>query len=101
MAHFRDVLVAEMDAAIFEELADDVEIDGAPARGMFSAPWLQPEIGRLKTGLIEPRLEVRDGDAAAVKVCSIVVFDGHEYEVVSIEPDGTGITTLVLRPCHE
>jgi hypothetical protein len=98
MAIFRAALVARMDAAIFRTLADDAEIDGRPVRGMFSAPWLAPQIGKLNTGIVEPRLVIRDGDAAGVEKGSIVTFDDLDYEVVAIEPDGTGMTTLVLRP---
>jgi hypothetical protein len=98
MSAFRDVLVVEMDEIIFATLADDIEINGRPERGMFSAPWLAPKIGRLQTAIIEPQVIVRDTDAVGIENDAIVKFDGDEYEIVSIEPDGTGITKLVLRP---
>jgi hypothetical protein len=97
MAHFRDVLVAKMDAVVFAKLHDDVTLDGQPLRGMFSAPWLQPELGRMKTALTEPMLALLDADAAPAQKGSVVGFAGASYTVVSIEPDGTGVTTLVLR----
>ena len=94
---FRE-LVAEMDSAIFDALADDATIDGRPVRGMFSAPWLAPQVGRLNTGIVEPHLIVQDADAGGVGNGAQVIFDGLGYEVVAIEPDGTGVTVLVLRP---
>lgn len=97
MSAFRE-LAAEMDSAIFDELADDATIDGRPVRGMFSAPWLAPQVGRLNTGIVEPHLIVQDADAGGVGNGAQVVFDGLGYEVVAIEPDGTGVTVLVLRP---
>lgn len=97
MSAFRE-LAAEMDSAIFDELADDATIDGRPVRGMFSAPWLAPQVGRLNTGIIEPHLIVQDADAGGVGNGAQVIFDGLGYEVVAIEPDGTGVTVLVLRP---
>ena len=97
MSAFRE-LAAEMDSAIFEELADDATIDGRPVRGMFSAPWLAPQVGRLNTGIVEPHLIVQDADAGGVGNGAQVIFDGLGYEVVAIEPDGTGVTVLVLRP---
>lgn len=97
MSAFRE-LAAEMDSAIFGELADDATIDGRPVRGMFSAPWLAPQVGRLNTGIVEPHLIVQDADAVGVGNGAQVVFDGLGYEVVAIEPDGTGVTVLVLRP---
>lgn len=97
MSAFRE-LAAEMDSAIFDELADDATIDGRPVRGMFSAPWLAPQVGRLNTGIVEPHLIVQDADAGGVENGAQVIFDALGYEVVAIEPDGTGVTVLVLRP---
>lgn len=97
MSAFRE-LAAEMDSAIFGELADDATIDGRPVRGMFSAPWLAPQVGRLNTGIVEPHLIVQDADAGGVGNGAQVIFDGLGYEVVAIEPDGTGVSVLVLRP---
>lgn len=97
MSAFRE-LAADMDEAIFDALADDAVVDGRPVRGMFSAPWLAPQVGRLNTGIVEPHLVVRDDDAAGVENGAAVAFDGLAYEVVAIEPDGTGVTVLVLRP---
>ncbi|MDR0672514.1 MAG: hypothetical protein LBF93_02375 [Zoogloeaceae bacterium] len=100
MMMFRD-LAARMDDVVFRALSDAAAIDGRPVRGMFYAPWLAPQIGQLKTGLVEPHLVVRDGDACGVEKGAMVCIDGFcdaQYEVVSIQPDGTGITALILRP---
>lgn len=97
MSAFRE-LAAEMDSAIFGELADDATIDGRPVRGMFSAPWLAPQVGRLNTGIVEPQIALRDIDAGGVEKGTVVVFDGLGYEVVAIEPDGSGLTVMILRP---
>lgn len=97
MSVFRE-LAGAMDAAIFADLADDATVDGRPVRGMFSAPWLAPQVGRLNTGIVEPQLSVQDAAAAGVEKGAVVVVEGLAYEVVAIEPDGTGVTVLVLRP---
>ena len=97
MSAFRE-LAADMDEEIFDALADDAQVDGRPVRGMFAAPWLAPQVGRLNTGIVEPQIALRDIDAGNVEKGSAVVFDGLGYEVVAIEPDGTGLTVLILRP---
>ncbi len=97
MSAFRE-LAADMDEAIFDALADDAHVDGRPVRGMFAAPWLAPQVGRLNTGIVEPQIALRDIDAGGVEKGTVVVFDGLGYEVVAIEPDGTGLTVLILRP---
>ncbi|MCL2345252.1 MAG: hypothetical protein FWC58_05325 [Desulfobulbus sp.] len=97
MTGFRE-LAAEMDDTVFDTLSDAAAIEGRPVRGMFSAPWLAPQLGRLNTGIVEPQLVVRDADAAGVEKGAAVDVLGLGYEVVAIEPDGTGITALILRP---
>ena len=98
MSVFREDLVSDMDETILDTLADDAEIDGRPVRGMFAAPWLAPQIGHLKTSIVEPQFALLDHDAAGVVKGSVVVFASLTYEVMTIEPDGTGWTTLVMRP---
>ena len=85
MSAFRD-LVTDMDSVIFDTLTDDVTINGLPVKGMFSAPWLQPQV------------VVRDADAVGVEKGHPVVANGDNYEIVNIEPDGSGVTALILRP---
>ncbi len=52
----------------------------------------------MDTGLIEPQLIVRNLDAVDVARGTTLSFDGQTFEVVGIEPDGTGVTALILRP---
>lgn len=99
---FRD-LVADVDEVVFDQLADDGAIEGKPVRGMFAAPWLQPQMGKLNTGLREPHFVIRVADADGVEksqICSIQLptkDGGGEYTIVRVEPGGDGLVTLVLR----
>lgn len=95
--NFRE-LTRDLDDTVFDVAADDALLNGKPVRGMFAAPWLQPQFGRLKTALVEPHIVLRNADAANASHASTLIFEGEDYEVVSIEPDGTGLTTLILRP---
>jgi hypothetical protein len=98
---FRD-LIAEMDTAVFDSLGDQALIDGLPAQGMFAAPWLQPMIGKLNTGLREPHFVVRDEQAhGVIKNSRVSVAGQGEYSVVNLEPDGSGLTVLVLRGIYD
>ncbi|WP_028632520.1 head-tail joining protein [Pseudomonas parafulva] len=99
---FRD-LVDDVDEAIFDVLGDPAEIDGRPVLGMFSAPWLQPKLGQIRTALREPHLVIRVGDNAGVEVKQRVVIDlpaedgGGKYTIAGSEPGGDGLVTLILR----
>lgn len=99
---FRD-LVASIDDTVFDTLADSGRVEGRLLRGMFSSPWLGPKMGRLNTGLREPRFTIRATDAAGIEPGQVVTIDlpaedgGGEYDLVELEPDGTGLVALLLR----
>ncbi|MFP5426364.1 MAG: hypothetical protein ACLGJA_10975 [Gammaproteobacteria bacterium] len=99
---FRD-LIEDVDDTVFEVLGDIVLIEGREVLGMFSAPWLQPKLGQIRTGLREPHVVIRVADNAGIEVKQKVVIDmppedgGGNYTITNIEPGGDGLVTLVLR----
>lgn len=99
---FRD-LVDDLDDTIFEELGDCAQIDGRDVLGMFSAPWLQPKLGQIRTSLREPHFVIRVKDNAGIETKQKLVIElpaedgGGIYTITSIEPGGDGLVTLVLR----
>ncbi|MCE1021739.1 head-tail joining protein [Pseudomonas monteilii] len=99
---FRD-LITDVDATVFEILGDTVLIEGREVLGMFSAPWLQPKVGQIRTALREPHLVIRVQDNVGIEVKHKVFFDvpledgGGNYLITSIEPGGDGLVTLILR----
>lgn len=101
---FRD-LVDEIDDVVFETLGDTARIEGReePVLGMFAAPWLQPKMGKLNTGLREPKFEIRVGDSHGLKKGLLVSVDlpeldgGGDYDLLQLEPSGDGLVALILR----
>ena len=98
-------LVADIDCVIFDVLGDTARIEGRtePVLGMFSAPWKQPQIGRLNTGLREPHLVVRVADSVGLEKGLLVTIDlpeldgGGDYDLLQLEPSGDGLVSLILR----
>ncbi|WP_047287293.1 head-tail joining protein [Pseudomonas protegens] len=96
-------LVADVDDAVFEALGDTAYIEGREVLGMFSAPWLQPKLGKMSTALREPHLVIRVADAEGVEIRQQVRIDlpehdgGGVYTLILVEPTGDGLVTLVLR----
>lgn len=99
MDDFRD-LFAEADATIREHLGDDIEIAGRLVRGYFSEPTTGSKLGKSKTLLTQPVIEIPDADAAAVQKGAVVTIKGrpNTYRVLGLpEPDGTGMSAVSLR----
>lgn len=90
---------AASDKAILNAVGDNALLDGLPVRGKFDAPWLQPEIGTMRTGILEPTFTAPGTVIYAAVKGSLLEFDGDGYDVIKKpKPDGTGMTTLILRP---
>ena len=98
-------LMADVDDIVFETLGDRARIEGRsePVLGMFSAPWLQPRMGRMNTAIREPRFEIRVADAAGLNKGLLVTVDvpeldgGGDYDLLQLEPSGDGLVALILR----
>lgn len=101
---FRD-LIDDIDDVVFETLGDSALIEGRaePVLGMFSAPWKQPQFGKLNTGLREPRFEIciKDSDGLMkglrVSVDLPALDGGGDYDLLQLEPNGNGLVALILR----
>lgn len=94
--NFRD-LSEGLNPSILTALGDDALLDGRTVRILFAAPWIGPEIGTLRTDIVQPIAYLPEADAAGAREGSIVAFLGRDYDVVGLEPDGTGWIGLVLR----
>ncbi|WP_199104160.1 hypothetical protein [Aquitalea sp. ASV11] len=91
-------LTARLDAAVFATLSDRAWLGSQLLPGMFSAPWLAPALGQLKTAIREPHYIVRDAEASRVGEGDILRVDGQgEYIILRLQPDGSGLTALILR----
>ena len=94
--NFRD-LSEGLNPSILAALGDDALLDGRAVRILFAAPWIGPEIGTLRTDIVQPIAYLPEADAADARKGSILAFLGRDYDVVGLEPDGTGWIGLVLR----
>lgn len=98
-------LIDDIDDVVFETLGDSAVIEGRTESvlGMFSAPWKQPQFGKLNTGLREPRFEIRvkdsDGLVKGLRVSvDLPALDGGgDYDLLQLEPNGNGLVALILR----
>lgn len=65
----------------------------AVIRGIFDAAYADP----LGMAGNTPQLRVSTSDVSSVATGQVLTVEATSYTVVGIEPDGTGISTLILR----
>jgi hypothetical protein len=75
------------------EFATEVTIAGQPVRAIFDAAYVDP----LGVAQVRPVLTCATADVAAVARGAAVVIGAASYVVRGIEPDGTGVTLLILE----
>jgi hypothetical protein len=75
------------------ELATAATLDGATVNGIFENPYT--EVFGMAT--CQPMYMLRTTSAASATQASVLVLGGVTYRVTSVQPDGTGVTTLFLE----
>ena len=96
--NFRE-LSSGIDRDVLDATGDDALLNGRGVRVLFAEPWIEPRIGTLRTDITQPIAYLPEADLGDAIAGSLLTFGGQEYEVVGVEPDGTGWTGLVLRVC--
>lgn len=94
--NFRD-LCAATNGAVLDATGDDAQLDGRDVRILFAEPWIEPRLGTLRTDITQPMAYLPQADLQGVEKPELLSFNGQEYDVVAVEPDGTGWVGLVLR----
>lgn len=79
--------------AFVEAFGETVQVEGNDISGILDRTFLEV----LEVESYHPVLVVRDIDLSGVTAGASVLAGGKEYQVVQVQPDGTGITALVMR----
>lgn len=75
------------------EFASSATLDGVSVAGIFDNQY----IDALGVATRQPMFTLPTADAAAATTSSELVVEGVPYRVRSVEPDGTGVTVLMLE----
>lgn len=75
------------------ELATAATLDGAAVAGIFDNAYA--ESFEMATRM--PMFMLPTASAASATLASVLVIGGTSYRVTSVQPDGTGVTTLMLE----
>lgn len=78
----------------FTDFGVAATLDGQAVRGVFDNGYMQA-LGGMASA--EPSFMLRSADASTATQASLLVVAGTTYRVRSLQPDGTGVTTLLLE----
>lgn len=74
--------------------AVDATLDGQPLRVIFDREYMQAFDGMASTS---PSATALSASVGAATTASVLVVAGNTYRVRSVQPDGTGISLLLLE----
>ena len=91
-------LETRLNRAVFARLANTVAVvNGNTVAAIFDSPYAQGTVGNYGMASTAPALTLATSDVPANPVGLPVVANTVNYLVVAHEPDGTGISRLVLE----
>lgn len=90
--------IADMVSAVVPMLANvSATIDGVPVQGLFTDAYASANVGPYGMASSAPTLTLASADTPIDPVDKPVTINGTSYKVVAPEPDGSGLTTLILE----
>lgn len=91
--------MAESFTAFFAEndFATQATLGGAAVTGIFTDPYVIGNVGAVGMATDRPTFVLAASDVPADPVDLPLVIGGVTYAVVDAQPDGTGVTTLLLE----
>lgn len=78
------------------EFADDAILDGVPVRGIFDRTYVEAGAG-MGMSSTAPAFTLPTVDVPAGPVGKSLTVNGVNYAIAAVEPDGTGVTLLILE----
>ena len=92
-------MFAEDISAFFSpaELASTVTVNGVSVPAMFDNGYASGDVGVLGMASTQPAITLATADVPASPVGMAAVCNGTAYTIAAHEPDGTGISRLLLE----
>lgn len=84
-------------APFFADFAVDATVNGQAVRGIFDNSFASAEVGLVGMSSSRPMLTLPTASLSADPVGQTAVVGGTSYLVAVHQPDGTGVSTLMLE----
>lgn len=91
-------LEARVNSAVFKHLANaEGVLDGVPVSGIFDNAYALSNVGVVGMESAGPAFTMATASVPAAVRGKVLVVDGLSYSVQGHEPDGTGVSVLLLE----
>lgn len=81
---------------LFADFGDDGTLAGVAVRVIFDEPG-RPQLGGVGMAARDPQVQIATASVPASYLNAVLVIPQGTFKVLSHEPDGTGVSTLLLK----
>lgn len=94
---FKDDLTDDLNIFIDEdEFAVDVILNSVTIQGIFDNEFLVAVEGEVGVETTSPQAQFKTTDVSSAVHGDIMTIDSVDYNIIGIQPDGTGMTLILL-----
>lgn len=84
-----------------QHFAQAAVLDGVAVQGIFDDGYVASDVGELGMGTTRPTLLLPSSQVPAAVRGMQLQTDGKRFTVEDAQPDGTGMTLLILEALHD
>jgi hypothetical protein len=94
---FKDDLETDLDVFLnASEFATDITYKSATITGIFDNAYVVSALDTDDVETLQPQVYVKSGDVVGIVQGDTMTINGITYKVISPQPDGTGLTLVIL-----
>ncbi len=94
---FKDDLRDDLDLFLnIDEFAETITYKGAPIKGIFDNAFVVDSQDGVEVETVQPQVIAKTSDISTLVHGDTMTISSVVYNVVGIQPDGTGITIVLL-----
>jgi hypothetical protein len=94
---FKNDLINDLDTFLnSDEFADDITYNSVTIQGIFDDEFSSAVQGEMGIESTVPQVLVKTSDVVGIAHADLMTINSTVYKVIGIQPDGTGMTMLLL-----
>jgi hypothetical protein len=95
---FKDDMLSDLDETFFdnEEFAVDITYNAGTIQGIFDDEFASAVEGEMGIESTVPQVQVKSADVSSATHGELMTINSVVYKIIGIQPDGTGMTLLLL-----
>ncbi|GJQ59783.1 MAG: hypothetical protein D8M57_13215 [Candidatus Scalindua sp. AMX11] len=93
----KDDILTDLDTFLdSDEFAVDITYNSGTIQGIFDNAFLEDQQDDVDIETLQPQVTVKTSDVSGLAHGDTMTIDSVVYNVIGIQPDGTGLTNVLL-----